>query len=470
MRKAAAIALAIASVGSGAYLLPRDGSQPKGGDQVAATTRITTTGSTGPAATADQAGKPRVFSAGQPLAAASTPAVTSSPQAASPAPVTSFVAPPVLQQTQDAPSRKLSSSRPADDDARRELVRDLQRELKRVGCYDGEINGVWAPSSKRAMGAFTDRVNATLPLDEPDYILLTLVQGHTAQACGKGCPTGQGMNESGKCIPRAVLAQTAKRPGDKPAAIEEDRPAANRAATTTVPKQPLARSSSAWSTVVTEAQPPQPPAPVQARPVDPLPGRMAMGAPVDKPVALPSEVEQTKAALAKRKAELAAAAEAQRNAEADSERRARIADVQARKAKEALASKQTQEQVKADKQAQADSAKKQAQADQAKKKAEPVTVAAVTVPPQLAPVAAPAPPANRPQIAPTEKQAKQLNRPAAVAAVQGPPVVYRAPPQRLPPPYGVGRVVTAYAAPRPSYAPEPRRWTRTIFSDISRMR
>ena len=64
------------------------------------------------------------------------------------------------------------------------LARELQRELQRVGCYDGDISGTWTPQSRRAMKAFTDAVNASLPVDQPDYILLRLLQGHRARACG----------------------------------------------------------------------------------------------------------------------------------------------------------------------------------------------------------------------------------------------------------------------------------------------
>lgn len=51
-----------------------------------------------------------------------------------------------------------------------------------------------------------DRVNATLPMEEPDYILLTLVQGHTAAACGTECPSGQAISANGRCVPNAVVA------------------------------------------------------------------------------------------------------------------------------------------------------------------------------------------------------------------------------------------------------------------------
>src|SRR5262245_46536363 len=63
------------------------------------------------------------------------------------------------------------------------LARQLQSELKRVGCYDGEISGVWTARTRTAMKAFTDRVNATLPVHKPDHILLALVQSHPGVAC-----------------------------------------------------------------------------------------------------------------------------------------------------------------------------------------------------------------------------------------------------------------------------------------------
>jgi hypothetical protein len=59
------------------------------------------------------------------------------------------------------------------------------------------------------MRAFMERVNATLPIEDPDYILLTLVQGHATQACGVGCPSGQTSSESGRCLPNAVVAARA---------------------------------------------------------------------------------------------------------------------------------------------------------------------------------------------------------------------------------------------------------------------
>lgn len=91
------------------------------------------------------------------------------------------------------------------------LAESIQKELKRVGCYTGNIDGDWGPETRRAMRAFNDRVNASLPIDQPDYILLTLLQGHAARACGAACPPGQDLSGAGKCLPRAVLAEERRR-------------------------------------------------------------------------------------------------------------------------------------------------------------------------------------------------------------------------------------------------------------------
>jgi hypothetical protein len=103
------------------------------------------------------------------------------------------------------------------------LVRELQKELIRVGCYDGEISGAWTTPSRRAMRDFTDRVNAKLPIDEPDHILLSLVQGHRQKACGIACAAGQQEGPDGRCVPSALAARAAKQPA--PRSARADAPA-----------------------------------------------------------------------------------------------------------------------------------------------------------------------------------------------------------------------------------------------------
>jgi hypothetical protein len=91
----------------------------------------------------------------------------------------------------EAVPRPLAGPEPRriEPDDRAALARELQRELKRVGCYSGEVTGVWTASSRLAMKTFVEHVNAALPVDAPDPVLLSLVQGHRQRACGPGTTT-----------------------------------------------------------------------------------------------------------------------------------------------------------------------------------------------------------------------------------------------------------------------------------------
>jgi hypothetical protein len=88
------------------------------------------------------------------------------------------------------------------------IGRELQKELKRVGCYAGELNGEWTASTRHAMSAFAERVNARLPTVQPDSILLALVQGYPTKVCGIPCPPGQSLSRTQECTPDALLARS----------------------------------------------------------------------------------------------------------------------------------------------------------------------------------------------------------------------------------------------------------------------
>jgi hypothetical protein len=91
------------------------------------------------------------------------------------------------------------------------ITREIQLQLKRVGCYQGAINGVWSPAVMRSMKEFADHANAILPVERPDIILLALVQNHRGGACGASCPGEQARAADGRCLPHALMARTAKK-------------------------------------------------------------------------------------------------------------------------------------------------------------------------------------------------------------------------------------------------------------------
>ncbi len=134
------------------------------------------------------------------------------PAPAPPAPVVAQAVQPAWQTTvavaAPAPNPAVlpKTLSPTDPDARYKLVLDIQQQLKRVGCYWGRMDGSWGLATKDAMKEFTDRVNATLPLDEPDYVQLTLIQSHGEKTCG-ACPAGQSLSASGRCVGLPITAQ-----------------------------------------------------------------------------------------------------------------------------------------------------------------------------------------------------------------------------------------------------------------------
>jgi hypothetical protein len=101
-------------------------------------------------------------------------------------------------------SQQIPAINPRDQVA---LARELQSELKRAGCYRSEINGVWSGPTRQAMRAFMDRVNAKLPTEQPDSILLTLVRSHPGRVCGEPCPESQSLADGDRCVLTALMAQ-----------------------------------------------------------------------------------------------------------------------------------------------------------------------------------------------------------------------------------------------------------------------
>ena len=141
---------------------------------------------------------------------------------------------------------------PTDADSHYKLVVDLQQQLKRVGCYWGRTNGAWNNNTREAMRSFTANTNAALPVDKPDYLLLSLLKSHNGRSCG---------------TPEATVAAPAR---GKNAAVAAAQP------------EVLPWKAGPASQTRTRLYTPLPNSVVSA---EPLPGRMAIGGPRDLPPA-----------------------------------------------------------------------------------------------------------------------------------------------------------------------------------------
>jgi hypothetical protein len=83
-----------------------------------------------------------------------------------------------------APAGSSAALEPTDPESRYKLVVDIQQQLKRVGCYWGRANGAWNNSTRDAIRTFTLNTNAALPVDKPDYLLLSLLKQNSGRSCG----------------------------------------------------------------------------------------------------------------------------------------------------------------------------------------------------------------------------------------------------------------------------------------------
>ena len=167
------------------------------------------------------------------------PDTSTSPIAPAPQPITLAEWKSAIIRTADRASP--SDVKPTEPTSRLALTRDIQRELQRVGCYLGEIDGVWGGGSQRAILHFMDRVNASLPTRDPDVFMLSLIRSQTAAVCGTSCPRGQSLTANRRCLPTTLVAEADE-----------------------------AGSEDAWSPVV-----------AQARDRNPMPyGRMGVGGPI----------------------------------------------------------------------------------------------------------------------------------------------------------------------------------------------
>jgi hypothetical protein len=163
-----------------------------------------------------------------------------------------------------------SSQQPAIPKDRDTLARELQKELKRVGCYVGELNGAWSPSTRRAMKMFIDRVNASLPVEEPDPILYAMVRGERDQVCGQACQVGERLTQDGRCVPTAILAKANGRAPTLESSI-------------TSAEKP--RTITGWSVTNTALDTPPSTASDSSRsPSMPIEGRMALAGPSAYPI------------------------------------------------------------------------------------------------------------------------------------------------------------------------------------------
>ena len=126
----------------------------------------------------------------------------------------------------------------------RAVARELQAELRRVGCDPGASDGDWTARSRSALQEFNRRAGMTLDVATPSLDALEAGQGQRGRICPLACGSGQRV-EGDRCV--AIPAAPVK-PAKKTAAVPER----SRKA------EPPARSRNAEPPPARRAAPPPP--------------------------------------------------------------------------------------------------------------------------------------------------------------------------------------------------------------------
>ena len=117
------------------------------------------------------------------------------------------------------------------------LTAAIQQELRRVGCYAGDADGSWSGRTQAAMQAFNSSVHVNLDTTRPDYILLTLLQGHSAKACSRACEAD--LARAGTCADKSLEARAVV-PATGPTAVVAARVAGEARLSSSVAPAPVA--------------------------------------------------------------------------------------------------------------------------------------------------------------------------------------------------------------------------------------
>ena len=100
------------------------------------------------------------------------------------------------------------------------VVRPLQEELKRVGCYSGPLDGSFNATTKAALERFALLSKITLTAREPSEAALSAVRNQRSKICTELCAAGQ-IESNGKCVAKAGTHPTRRAVGKSSGASAE---------------------------------------------------------------------------------------------------------------------------------------------------------------------------------------------------------------------------------------------------------
>jgi hypothetical protein len=92
------------------------------------------------------------------------------------------------------------------------IARELQSELKRVGCDPGNIDGDWNAASRRALENFNEHAGTNLDVEVANFSALSVVRSRMSRICPVACDRGSRVRGS-RCL--EVETQSVRRTADR---------------------------------------------------------------------------------------------------------------------------------------------------------------------------------------------------------------------------------------------------------------
>ena len=136
------------------------------------------------------------------------------------------------RRRREAETAKIVVTPQPDPEPAEELVRGLQLELRRAGCYAGTIDGKWGSGSRLALVRFSDQAGVNLATEKPTAVTLTEV----TKKKGRICPCDSDEREvDGKCVVKPPVVAIPKEPSPVDKSTSKPTRAAASGACTTPP-------------------------------------------------------------------------------------------------------------------------------------------------------------------------------------------------------------------------------------------
>jgi uncharacterized caspase-like protein len=89
------------------------------------------------------------------------------------------------------PNASASAQRSVGPDEPDQMTERVQKELKRVGCYSGEVDGKWGEGTRDALQSFADESNLVLSTSEPTEVALNILGASKEGVCSSKSGTSK---------------------------------------------------------------------------------------------------------------------------------------------------------------------------------------------------------------------------------------------------------------------------------------